>query len=109
MTEEKVQYDKRQIVQVLRDLNQIVVSLDRIGFEYADLPDRRSDEELNAILAAFIFEWKVFEKLASARMVLDSAFSCESGKDEMDELEREFQDVEYWSMNKRTPSVGSAN
>lgn len=99
MSKEKVQYDRRQIIGILKDLNQIVVSLDRIGVEYADLTDRKSDDELNAILADFIFKWRVFNKLAKARMILDTAFSRELGDDEMDELEREFQKVEYWSAN----------
>jgi hypothetical protein len=37
------------------------------------------------------------ERLAPARRILDGALSRELGEDDMDELEREFQDIRYWS------------
>jgi hypothetical protein len=59
---------------------------------------------LNSILADFIFEWRVLGRLAKARMILDSAFSRELGEDDMDELEREFKDLQYWSMKNPKPT-----
>jgi len=56
MTDEKVFYFKKDIIKVLEDLNMIVVSLDRIGSEYSERKGRKSDEELNALLADFIFD-----------------------------------------------------
>ena len=104
MEEETVTYRKKDIINILRDLNMIVVSLDRIGSEYSEHSRRKSDEELNALLADFIFEWNVPEKIANARKVLDEAFSRELGDDDMDELEREFQDLQYWSLNNPSPN-----
>ena len=98
MTNEKVSYLKKDIIKVLEDLNMIVVSLDRIGSEYGICRDGKTDVELNALLADFIFDWDVDRKLANARKVLEEAFSYELGDDDMDELEREFKDLQYWSM-----------
>jgi hypothetical protein len=103
MNNETVSYRKKDIIKVLEHLNMIVVSLDRIGSEYSEHEGRKSDEELNALLADFIFGWSVDRKLANARKILDTAFSRELGDDEIDELEREFQDLQYWSKNNPKP------
>ena len=104
MTDEKVFYFKKDIIKVLEDLNMIVVSLDRIGSEYSEHEGRKNDEELNALLTDFIFDWDVNRKLAKARKVLDAAFSRELGDGDMDELEREFQGLQYWSITNSKPS-----
>ena len=84
----------------MADLNLIVVSLDRIGSYYSEC---KTVEEYHALLSNFLDEWKIFRKLANARKILDSAFSRELGDDDMDELEREFQDLQYWSMKNPKP------
>lgn len=99
MSQEKVEYKKSDIISILRTLNMLVVSLDRIGSEYSIHVGRKSDEELNALLADFIFGWKVPQKIAEARRLLDKAFSRELGVDDLDELEREFRDLRYWSLD----------
>ena len=103
MNKDKVKYNSKDIISILRDLNMIVVSLDRIGSEYSIHPDRKSDEELNGLLADFIFEWNVPKRIARARKILDEAFSRELDNDEMDELEREFQDLQFWSLENLLP------
>lgn len=97
MDGEKVVYEKREIVEILRYLNQIVVSLDRIGSSYCDC---KSEEEYHALSSNFLDDWKVLHKLAKARSVLSEPFSYELGEDDMDELERELQDLQYWSRLK---------
>jgi hypothetical protein len=104
MEEEKVTYTKKDIINVLRDLNMIVVSLDRIGSEYSEHLGRKSDEELNSLLADFIFEWKVDGKLASARKILGEAFSYELADDDMGEEERFCKDLQYWSLKNPSPN-----
>jgi hypothetical protein len=101
MEEETVTYRKKDIINILRDLDMIVVSLDRIGSEWTN---RKSDEEYHTLSSKFLDEWDVTIKLASARKILDEAFSRELGEDDMDELEREFQDLQYWSVNNPTPN-----
>ncbi len=103
MNNETVSYRRKDIIKVLKHLNMIVVSLDRIGSKYSEHEGRKSDEELNALLADFIFDWNVCEKLANVRKILDTAFSRELDDNEMDELEREFQGLQYWSRNNPKP------
>ena len=97
---QKVCYRRKDIIKILADLNVLVVSLDRIGSYYSEC---KSKEEYQALSSNFLDEWKILPKLASARKILDSAFSSELGEDDMDELEREFQDLQYWSMKKTKP------
>ena len=91
---ETVNYDRTQIVNILRDLNVLVVSTDRIGSAF---DNRKSDEEYNEMFVRFFDELGFFRKLAQARTVLSEPFSREVGDDGMDELEREFQNLKYWS------------
>jgi hypothetical protein len=100
MSKRTLEYDRDAILGLLRNLNQLVVSLDRIGSSAADM----SREETNATLKDFISEWGVLGKLAQARRVLSEPFSDEPGPDGMDELEREMQAVEYWSFSRRLPA-----
>ncbi len=104
MSDEKVSYRRKDIIKILADLNMMVVSLDRIGSYYSDC---KTVEEYHALSSNFLDDWKVFCKLASARKILDSAFSRELGDDDMDELEREFQDLQYWSMKNPKPLMRS--
>ncbi|HEX6279365.1 MAG TPA: hypothetical protein VFZ49_05050 [Pyrinomonadaceae bacterium] len=94
MSKGTVIYDKEKIIQVLRDLEVLVVSTDRIGSVWAD---GVSDDEYKTIFLKFFDDFGFFRKLASARRVLAEAFSDAVGEDGMDELERRFQDLEFWS------------
>jgi hypothetical protein len=78
----------------LRDLEVLVVSTDRIG---SARDDRESEEEYNAMFVKFFDDYGFFRKLARARTLLSEPFSGEVGEDGMDELEREMQDISYWS------------
>ncbi len=99
MSNARLDYDRDAVLAVLRDLEQIVVSLDRIG----SATQEQSETDQDAALAAFVREWEVFRKLASARRILSEPFSDELGPDDMDELEYELADVTYWSSTGRAP------
>lgn len=100
MSDEVVCYKRKDIIKVLADLDVMVVSLDRIGSYYDDC---KTVEEYHALSSNFLDEWKILRKLANARKILSLAFSGELGDDEMDELEREFQDLQYWSVKNPKP------
>lgn len=91
-------YPRKDIIAVLEILNQIVVSFDRIGSSYHDDPDG-----LMRATDSFIDNWDISSKLSHTRTLLSDAFSDEVGADDMDELERELQDVEYWSLDHQKP------
>ena len=99
MGDGRICYSREEILKVLRTLNCFVVSLDRIGSSTAALPRGQQDQ----ILREFIDGWDMTRQLARARRILSEPFSDELGEDDMDELEREMQDVPYWSFNKRGP------
>ena len=100
MDEEIVSYRKKDIIKVLADLNLMVVSLDRIGSYYSEC---ETVEEYHKLSSDFLDDWKILPKLATARKILDEAFSPELGEDDMDELEREFQDLQYWTRKNPKP------
>ena len=54
----------------------------------------------------FIVDWDVFGRLARARRILDPYFSRTLGSDGMNELERDLQDTQFWSVSDRAPSSG---
>ncbi len=89
-------YPRKQIITVLRTLNELEVSLDRIGSASYDM----TEVEYRAALSDFIKRHKIFRKAAQARRILSAPFSSKVGADGMDELEREMQDVPYWKFSK---------
>ncbi len=92
----KLEYDKDSIVKILKDINEFVVSLDQINKVYHEFGDSAWQEEL----IHFINERKLSQRLAHVRSVLSGPFSNELGDDDMDELEREMSDVNYWTFSE---------
>lgn len=90
---ETITYDRAEVIRAIRQVDAVVVSLDRVGSFIADLPE---DQQAKASIQ-FLVDFKVAAKLAEARRILSSAFSPELGSDDMDELERELQGNDYWS------------
>ena len=80
-----VTYSRKKIIEVLRTLNEIVVSLDHLGSASYDMTKRESLEALDD----FVTRHRIFRKAARARAILSSAFSRKPGPEGMDELERE--------------------
>ena len=95
--EEQIAYPRTQIIEVLRTLEELVVSLDRIGSSSSDM----TELEQNAAIANFIRNHNAFQKLAQARQILSEPFPTSLGPDGMEELEREMQGVRYWNWNDR--------
>jgi hypothetical protein len=94
-----VQISRADLIAVLRDLNTIVVSMDRIG----SCAEEVGLEQNNRLLLDFFDQWDVWQKLSEARSKLSEPFSYELGEDNMDELERELEDTPYWSFSNRLP------
>lgn len=87
------------LIEILRDLNRIVVSIDRIGSCASDMTKSQNDK----LLLDFLDKWDVWSKLAKIRMKLSTYFATDIGEDGMDELEREMQNIQYWSETCRSP------
>ena len=96
-TKNQVTYPRKEVLAVLRTLNEFVVSLDRVGSASYDMTSAEHD----AALTDFIQRHKVFRKMAQARTILSKPFSESVGPDGMDELEREIQGLRYWKPKRK--------
>ena len=97
--DDEIVVQRRVLITALRQLEMVVVSLDHVGSATAGA----SEIEQALVLRKFIIEWGVFGRLAEARALLGDYFSREPGPDDLEELERELQDVRYWSASSQTP------
>jgi hypothetical protein len=93
----KVTYPRKEVLAVLRTLEEFVVSLDHIGSASYDMTSAEHD----AALTDYIRRHKIFRKMAQARTILSEPFRGPVGPDAMDELEREMQGVRYWKPRKK--------
>lgn len=93
---DSVNYDRDGILRILKDLEMIVPSLDRIGSMASDTPP----EAIARILDDFITDWDVSRKLAAARRYLSEPF-------DHDELEKVMDDVPHWRSTSREPPGGA--
>jgi hypothetical protein len=87
-TTETVSIEKDALADVFRDLNMMVVSLDRIGSCYADDP-----AGLERALTRFIIDWRITPRLAQARRLVGDAVL---GPNPTPEEEEEFSGGRYW-------------
>jgi hypothetical protein len=81
------------MIEVLKHINGIVVSLDRLDSAHADMP---FDLWKEAVVDYFM-KSEALKALPECRTILSAPFPTELGEDDMDELEREMQGSEYWS------------
>lgn len=84
---------ENQLITVIRDLEMMVVSLDRIGSSLAS----KKDVDFNGAIARFVLGANVFRRLKKARKILSAPFHGKIGKDGMDDLERKLQNVKIWN------------
>lgn len=94
---DKVAYKKKDIIEALKGIEQFIYISDTIGS--SDILDKSFNDE-DIVRQALIFdlaltETAMIKSLARSRTILSSAFSDEVGEDEMDELEREFEKLNY--------------
>jgi hypothetical protein len=90
---DKLEFKKSDIVNVLKHIEELVVSLDRITAAYHDVPR----EQWKEIVVEYFLESEGLMALSNCRTILSAPFSTELGDDDMDELERALAGVKYWS------------
>ncbi|MFG2970429.1 MULTISPECIES: hypothetical protein [unclassified Streptomyces] len=81
MSSREVRLPLDEVVAVLRDLNEFVVSLDRIGSRQAS---GTADE---FTVGAFVAEWDVARRLAHARRVIGVALDAQLSGEENAEID----------------------
>lgn len=88
-----IEIHRAELLEVVRDLDMIVVSLERMRGHRS-----RLDTATYARIAAeFLDQWDVARRLDKARLVLARHISKNSDEQNMDELAHELIDVSYWS------------
>lgn len=92
MEDKNISIQKQLIIDMLRHLEIIVPSLDRIGSCHADLPR----EEFDKLSSEFLINWNVFRRLSFIRHKLSELI-------DYDELENLFDRVPSWSLNNQKP------
>ncbi|WP_444957165.1 hypothetical protein [Microbulbifer sp. ZKSA002] len=89
-------YSKEEILSVLRDINEFVVSLDQMNKVHHEFGEEAwKDEIIDYFQSA-----RVSDRLAQVRSMLSKPFPSEIGPDDMDDLEREMQGVQYWTFKE---------
>ena len=90
-----ISYPRKKILEVLRTLNELVVSLDQLGSA------EMTKQEHDAAISDFIQRHGIFRKAVGARQILSEPFPNELGPDETSELEREMGGIQYWRDRRR--------
>ena len=96
---DRVPVSRDDLLRVYRCLERLTVGLDRVGSSAASHEGRVS-------LTGALYLWdlathpSLFHDVAHCRSLIYAYFSDEIGPDGMEELERETQDLEYWSVRK---------
>jgi hypothetical protein len=88
---EIVRIEKEKLIYILKVIDEIIGSLDRISRKYRDDKSALAEKILQ-----YLQERKVAVSLADARKTIISYFSNEIESDDMDEVERILKNQEYW-------------
>lgn len=98
---ENITYTFDELKEVLGELEMIIISLHKMGSYYGDKFDTYGEEmyrgEYEKETTRFIDEWRVCKKLGKVRSILSERFDRTLGEDDMDDLEREMDEIRHWS------------
>lgn len=94
---EKIEFTRQEVVSMIREIREMVVSQDRIGGAAIDMPENQWKDAT----IEYETETDFLKRLSSVRYVLESKFEDEPlGDDDMSDLDRELDDIKYWSFAK---------
>lgn len=98
---ERITFNWDEVVKIFKELELVVVSLDKIGSYNVDNDEMKFQNNLTN----FIVDWKIGEKLAEARKVISEKIDDTLGEDDMDDLERAMENLKYWNKPGDKPDV----
>lgn len=81
-----------ETIEVLKEINLILISLHDMGSYYMGKDIQEYEKETTR----FIDECKVTHRLAKIRGILSKKFDSTLGDDDMDDLERAMEGLNYW-------------
>ncbi|TXK70647.1 hypothetical protein [Paenibacillus sp. N3.4] len=94
-------YSGDEVIEVLKEIEIILVSLHKIGSYYGTKIQEYGEEkyrhEYERETTRFIDEWGVTHKLANIRKILSGKFDNTLDVDNMDDLEKAMEGLENWS------------
>jgi len=91
MKEQNIQLSRRDVERLIRHLNILVVSFDRLGSTFHNDPKRHALET-----DKFLHQVFAFKILAKARSLLCEAYELQLGREEMERLEDRLEKVKVW-------------
>ena len=96
---ETITYSGQEIIDVLKEIEVVMISLHKIGsyYAYTDKFTKKKRAEYEKDTTQFIDEWQVTEKLAQVRCILSKKLNNSLGDDDMDDLERATENLKYWT------------
>lgn len=97
---ENISLSGEEAVKILTDVEYILISLREIARHYYDNVDGEITSEHRASYCEettrFIDENEITKKLANIRRMISEKFNLAPGDDEMDDIERELENIPYW-------------
>ena len=86
-----------ELIDALKEIEFILISLHKMGAYYADDYAANNTAEYEQETTKFIDDQNVTGRLAKVRSILSAKFDSTLGEDDMDDLERAMEDLQYWS------------
>lgn len=97
---ENVSYKGEEMIQALCEIEYILIFLADMGHYYYTHPDRPPTSDTDVAYALettrFIDENRICERLNKVRSILCTGFDQELGDDDMDDIERNVEKLNFW-------------
>ena len=94
---ENITYSGGELMTALEEIEIVLISLHRIHSYYAVLKGEEfKQSEYEKEICQFIDKWRVERRLSKVRRILSARFDNTLGDDDMDDLERAFEQVKIW-------------
>ncbi|MFJ3449405.1 hypothetical protein ACIPM0_14475 [Pseudomonas sichuanensis] len=95
---EEISLSRKDVDALLREVEFILVSLGRLNrhYESGSIADLADCEDYCAAITKFVDSERVTDRLAKMRMIISSRFDDTLGDDDMDDLERVLDKIEFW-------------
>ncbi|WP_129691484.1 hypothetical protein [Gottfriedia acidiceleris] len=104
----KITYSGEEIIEVLKEIELLRVSLARIGSYYGIVIGDKEQTEKNMVeykreIVRFIDRYNLYKRLAKASHILSLKFDDTLGNDDMGDLERAMEGLKYWTKPNDRP------
>lgn len=91
-TNKKIIIPGDSALEALAEIEFILISLHKMGSYYSDKPIA----DYQRATTDFIDNEKITQKLAKVRRILSESFDNTLGEDDMDDIERHMENIEFW-------------